>query len=278
MEKITPPPGAGNGDVRPKRTNPDPETREGSRGTASVPHEPSDSVAFLHALGRLAYRSAASLSVEKRGSLLKQSVRPWDGTTAATIYTGGTKDTRDGYGAAGTWQELGEVMRIYAQKVVPKKGDGLWMTPALTVNGRCRDQDIACVSQLSFDCDGAGDWDIFRRVLDGAGLAHILQRSSSHRAEHPKWHAHIPLSAPWSGTKKEWRRIYRHAVGWFSGASELRADVDASPPMYGFDAKTDRLGQPWFLPARRSETDAAPETIVVEGGALELDVLGTDGI
>jgi hypothetical protein len=48
--------------------------------------------------------------------------------------------------------------------------------------------------------------------------------------------------------------------------------------MYGFDAKTDRLGQPWFLPARRSEQDPAPETVVVDGGALELDIPGSDGV
>lgn len=246
--------------------------------TSNVPStERSDSVPMLHAIGLRAYRRAAALSIAERGELLAGVVRPWDGTTGATIYMGGRKDTRDGRANAGSWQEFGELMRAYSCNVVPEKGDGWWITPAFSTNGRCRDQDISSIFQVSFDCDGLGDWDVVRQVLKAAGLAHIVQRSSSHRPERPKWHLHIPLFSPWTGNKKQWRRLYRHCVGWFSGAGELRSDLEARPPVYGFDPKTDRLGQPWFLPARRSEQDAAPEIVVVDGGALELDVPGSNG-
>ncbi len=228
-----------------------------------------DSVAFLHELGSIAYRNAKSLPIELRVLALGRSRRPWDGVTVATIYKGGTKDTYDGSVVAGSWEEFSDMLCAHARCVVPK-GEGAWITPAVTINGRCRDQDIAHISQLAFDCDGAGDWHVLRQVLDGSGLAYIVQRSSSHRPEHPKWHVHIPLYRPWAGTKKEWRRIYRYCVGWFSGAADLRVDLVSRPPLFGFDAKTDRLGQPWFLSARRRDEDAVPETVIVHGGALEL--------
>jgi hypothetical protein len=240
-----------------------------SAGAPAV-REPSDSVGVLHAIGRRAYTHAAGLSRDERVNVLAQSRRDWDRTTAGTLYGGGVWHTRDGAGLAGTWQELGQMMVDYSRRVVPEKTQRAWFTPALSSNGRCRDQDMVGIEQVSFDCDGGGDWDVMRFVLENAGLAYIMQRSSSHRPEHPKWHLHIPLVTPWSGTKKEWRRIYRHCVGWFSGVAELAADLEGHPPTYGFDARTDRLGQPWFLPARRNEEDPVPETVVVDGGALEL--------
>lgn len=229
-----------------------------------------NSVLPLRTVAQAAHRSASALSLEERIAVLSSCLRPWDRVTAATFYLGGTYDTRDGGTSIGTWSEFGELLVGWSELVIPEKGSGPWFTPALSVNGRCRDEDIDCISMLSFDCDGAGDWDVLRGLLEAAGAAFILQRSSSHQPHLPKWHVHMPLATPWSGTKPQWRRIYRHAVGWFAGAAELVVGLDADPPSYGFDVKTDRLGQPWYPAARRAPEAPVPETIVMEGDALEL--------
>ncbi len=147
----------------------------------------------------------------------------------------------------------------------------MWFAPATTKNGRCRDEDIEAITQLSLDADNVGDWDVMRRVLEDAGLAHIIQRSSSHTPERPKWHVHIPLFVHWSGAKREWRRLYRHCVGWFSAAAELKFDLNGAQPSFGFDKATDRLGQPWFPATRRTPESAPAETICREGLAFDLE-------
>jgi hypothetical protein len=144
-----------------------------------------------------------------------------------------------------------------------------WFTPAITTTGGCKDVDISSITQLSFDADGSGDWVQLIATLDSAGLAHIAQRSSRHSIEVPKWHIHFPLWEPWSGTKLEWRLVYRHLVAWFSVAAGLDSSPSAKPPRYGFDHATDRLGQPWFVAARSTEEQAPPETRCRAGLALD---------
>lgn len=247
--------GAGNGEVC------------ASTATDEVP---SNSILLLRVMAQSAYRASFTLTVDERVSLLSSCLRPWDEITTATFYDGGAYDTRDGATSSGTWGEFGELLVQWSNHVIPEKGSGPWFTPALSKNGRCRDEDIEAISMLSFDCDGAGDWEVLRRLLTFADAAFILQRSSNHQPHYPKWHVHLPLARLWSGTKPEWRKIYRHAVGWFAGAAELLVDFESDPPSYGFDVKTDRLGQPWFPAARRSANGPVPETVIMNGGALEL--------
>lgn len=243
---------------------------EGLVRPATVDADDVNSPGLLRTLGRAAYERAARLTRAERIDLLASCARGEDLTTSVTLYEGGTHDTTNGRLLVGTWREFGDFLVSASTLVVRKKGEGPWFTPAASSNGRCRDADIESISMLSFDCDGHGDWHVLREILSAAGVAFVLQRSSRHRPDFPKWHLHIPLARPWAGTKTMWRRIYRHCVGWFAGAAELSVDFDGQPPSYGFDHATDRLGQPWFPSARRAESDAAPETIIAEGGALEL--------
>jgi P4 family phage/plasmid primase-like protien len=265
MSNIATPNGVGNEDVCPATANP----------FAGDQPEVPDSIAVIREIGTRAHDAVAALTPTAHLAILLGCVRPWDGTTAATVYFSGVYDTRDGDFLTGSWQDFGEFLVSYSSTVVVAKGAGAWFTPARSENGRCRDQDIVCIVQLSLDCDGAGDWDTLQEILSKAGLAYIVQRSSSHGPEKPKWHLHIPLYLHWSGSKKEWRRIYRHTVAWFSAVAGLRVDLSVVPPEYGFDSKPERLGQPWFIPVRRTEQDPVPETVIVEGGAFDFEAFLT---
>jgi P4 family phage/plasmid primase-like protien len=265
--KVLPPlPGAGAS----PRDQADGERTADGESTAGDEKTSAHLAEMLPIIGRKAHGHAAGLSRVEQALILKQCAKQWDGITDATLWGGGKFETTDGDAAWGTWQNFAGMMSDNAERVVDK-GDGLWFTPALSSNGGCCDADIKAITQLAHDCDGAGDWLVLREVLDSAGLAYIVQRSSSHKPDLPKWHTHIPLAEQWQGTKAEWRAIYRHCVGWFSAAGELTHDLQAHPIRYGFDHATDRLGQPWFPAARRTETDPPPETICVSGEALDLN-------
>jgi P4 family phage/plasmid primase-like protien len=264
MTNLPTPKGKGKGDVCPPPDKP-------TTIDEALP-EISDSVAVIREIGARAYGAAAALAPIACLSILAGCAKPWDGTTAATFYYGGTFDTRDGDFRTGSWKEFGDFLASYSSTAVAPKGAGAWFTPAISENGRCRDRDILSIVQLSLDCDGAGDWDVLRDLLDKAGLAYIVQRSSSHKPEMPKWHVHIPLYLHWSGSKKEWQRIYRHTLAWFAAVAGLRVNLQVVPPEYGFDPKPARLGQPWFIPARRNEEDPVPETVIVEGAAFDCAV------
>lgn len=225
----------------------------------------------------LALAAEAAADAEARGDLglintLRTAADPWDDVTAVTVYTDGVWDTNDGTTYAIRWSDLGNEMARYACEIV-LKGEGIWFTPAVSSNGRCRDADIAAITQLSFDADGAGDWNTGLMRLDSAGIAHIASRSSSHQPTRPKFHLHIPLARHWSGEKAEWRQMYRFCVSWFSVLFDLDRNLGQVPAIYGFDHATDRLGQPWFLSARRTETAPVPEVRVVHGDALDLELL-----
>lgn len=204
--------------------------------------------------------------------LLKDVCRDWDDTTHVTLFEGGLFDTSNGLTVAFDWQELGSFMTSYARSVVPK-GKGTYLVGAISTNGRCRDQDIVQVTQLSLDADGTGDWTRGLKTLDAAGLAYIAARSSSHSMLKPKFHLHLPLLNYWSGDKAEWRQFYRYAVGVFSTIFGLNMSLDQTPYVYGFDRATDRLGQPFFLSARRTEDAEVPEVRTRAGGALDLEQL-----
>lgn len=224
---------------------------------------------LLDSIGADAHAQAAVLSADGAVSLLRECAGEWPETTATTWYTGGKQDTRWGVEKILAWQDFAELLADCGYDVGPK-GTGWWFTPAISTNGRCRDQDIAAITQLALDADGAGDWETILERLDAAGIAWVAQRSSSHTIERPKWHLHLPLLTPWTGSKTEWRMVYRHFVAWFSGVANLDFDLAASAPRYGFDAATDRLGQPWFPSARRTESADVPETVWRRGTALNL--------
>jgi hypothetical protein len=223
-------------------------------------------------LGARAHAAASKLAERELVDLLASASAVWDGMTTITAYFGGKRSTREGQRLSWVWQQLGEELVNYSTLVVAK-GDGAWITPALSSNGRCRDSDIEALTQLCFDADGVGDWDQIRSLLEASGVAHLVQRSASHTPSRPKWHLHIPLATPATVDKPAWRRLYRHTLAWLSAAAGLDHDLHAAPARYGFDPATDRLGQPWFPAARRSEDAPVPETVCVNGLALDLDRL-----
>jgi hypothetical protein len=126
----------------------------------------------------------------------------------------------------------------------------------------------------------AGTTSFIGNDLDGS--VHVLTESElskylsdweaivvdSHTPTRPKWHVQLPFATHWSGPKIEWRYSYRHAVGWFSAAAGLAVNP-SKPSDLGFDIAPDRLGQPWFLTARRNAEQAAPELICRDGLALD---------
>jgi hypothetical protein len=225
-------------------------------------------VTVLHEIALKAHAAVAAMSVSQQVGLLSRLSMPWDGRTSGTVWTGGVRDTFDGAPFSDSWWGLGQEMRSYSHNVCGK-GEGAWFTPALSINGRCRDADICAITQLALDADAVGDWHSVRAVFTSAKLAFILQRSSSHRPDIPKWHLHVPLARWWSGEKAEWRQVYRHLVGAFSAVAQLNV-TSGERPSYGFDSATDRKGQPWFFSTRRTVEDQIPETIVRLGGALDL--------
>jgi putative DNA primase/helicase len=231
--------------------------------------KPSDDL-ILDAVGRAAVEKCKVLGEDSRSHILHTSAQPWDGSTSWTRWLGGKYDTKNGLEVTAPWGDFVATLKNHALGIVGK-GEGLWFSPALTKNGGCRDQDMLAITQLSFDCDGVGEWNALRAALESAGITYAIQRSSSHRPEVPKWHIHIPLAERWSGSKREWRFIMRHTLAWFSVLAELECKLDASPPAYGFDTKTDRLVQPWFPSARRTSEQEAPETVGFDGEkALDL--------
>lgn len=226
----------------------------------------------LRELGIAGRRDASARGDGGIVATLSASGAAWDGITYVTCWLDGVTDTTDGDTFSIAWLKLGSQMAAYATAVVAK-GEGTWFTPAISTNGRCRDADIAQITQLSFDCDGAGDWHVGLERLDRAGLAYIGSRSSSHRVDHPKFHLHLPLAQYWHGEKAEWRQIYRFSVGWFSEVFDLSQALTVLPPKFGFDHAPDRLGQPWFLAARRTDDAPCPEVRTRWGHALDLEQL-----
>jgi len=208
-----------------------------------------------------------------RRALLAGARAKWDSLAVGTFWLHGKLDTHNGQRFSQPWNSFAEELRDYSHEIV-EKGSGVWFSPALTSNGRCRDQDVNAITQLAFDADGVGDWQQFCTTLDSAGLAYIVQRSATHCSERAKWHAHVPLSLHWIGSKEQWRQIYRHSVGWFSVMAGLR--IDLSVPLFGFDLATDRLAQPWYLAARRSVEQNVPETLCQTGFALDLETFLRD--
>lgn len=222
----------------------------------------------LPGLGAQAHAHSTGLSLRERADLLRRAAGAGDGLAVGTIWMHGKRDTYDGTRFTESWVSFANVLTEYADQVVAK-GEGAWFTPAVSANGRCRDIDVEWITFLGLDADGVGDWDDLRDLLRTAGIAALFQCSSSHRKEQPKFHVYLPTTEWWRGDKSEWRRIYRHCVGWFSGAAQLRFDL--SVPLYGFDHATDRLGQPWFFSARRSADQEAPHVLYQDGLALDLE-------
>lgn len=220
-------------------------------------------------IGRRASAHARALTRLERFRLLGRTAAGWDGKIVGTIWNGGKYDTTDGAPFIDTVPSFATALREYGGNVVAK-GAGSWFSPVLTRNGRCRDEDIEAITLLSFDADNVGDWHLLLDQLEHSGLSYIAQRSSSHEPNRPKFHVHLPIKAWWNGSKPEWRPMYRHCVGWFSVAAELDSDLDV--PIYGFDLSTDRLGQPWFFPAKRVPWQTAPETRYALGNAIDLEL------
>ncbi len=224
--------------------------------------------ALLDAVSRSARQHALALTLENAAAILADSSREFD-VTVWTVFTGGKKSTRSGEEKVAPWREFGEWLADYA-KLVVEKGCGAWYMGARSENGRCRDQDIDAVTQLTFDTEHTGDWVRVRHVLEAAGLGHVVQRSSSHTPDDPRWHLSLPMTDALACRKWWWRLAYRHLIVWFATVGGLAFDLASDPPVYGFDPAIDRLGQPVFPAARRTQDQLPPETACSEGRALNL--------
>ena len=99
----------------------------------------------LKILGRKAHGHASSLTRVARAQILQQSARPWNGQIEATVWTREKFDTTGGSVLVDTWNDFGGMMTDYAQRVLAKV-EGLWFSPAVSSNGRCRDIDIEAIT------------------------------------------------------------------------------------------------------------------------------------
>ncbi len=224
---------------------------------------------LLDHIARAAHARAVDLGA-KAGLLLFECSDPAPAEVQWTQYDGGKFDTTNGKPRCEPFAALGDEMAAYAKRVV-RKGEGRWIAMATSSNGRCRDADVTGITGLPLDCDGHGDWTAIRAAFDEARIGYIVQRSSSSTPELPKWHLTPPLSRPWIGPKAHWRCMWRWIVGFFAGVAQLRVRFEGETPSYGFDHTTDRLAQPIFLSAKRHRSQEPPETIYVDGLALDLE-------
>ena len=257
------------------------EAPHASIGTAGVldvgaeeitTQEERDVSMVLRLLGDRARARALALSPDQRVTILAQSAQPWDHATVITVWGGGTYDTTDGERVPLSLEDFGSALVSYAE-LINVKGSGVWFSPALSRNGRCRDEDAEAITQLILDCDLAGDWFQLRAALDACGLAYVLQRSSSHTPTTPKWHVHLFLAEYLCDlTKAEWRAVYRHLLAWLSVVAGLQCDPHSRHLKfrYGFDPKADRMIQPWFAPARRADDQPVPEVVCQDGAAFDV--------
>jgi hypothetical protein len=234
----------------------------------------------LDHVGARARADALARTQEQRVAILARCARHWDEEVVFTGWLGGKFNTTGGERLTFPWAEFCALLIGNAELVVPK-GDGFWFSPATSTNGGCCDEDGESLTQLALDSDMAGEWFTYRAAIQQTGLAHVVQRSSSHTGQAPKWHSYVPLVTPIPRlstvpdlAKSYWRMIYRHCVAWCSVLADLECDPQSRFPKfrYGFDPSPDRLVQPWFPGTRPTEESTAPETIGVEGLALDLSV------
>ncbi|MGO9839177.1 MAG: phage/plasmid primase, P4 family [Polyangiaceae bacterium] len=247
------------------------------------PLDPDTSHGLLARITRVTYARYAAAPPADVIALLSACSLPMPSAIYWTNYDGGKFDTFNGTPCVGGLNDLAASMIEYSHGVVAK-GKGRWFMGARSVNGRCRDMDIDCISVITLDCDNRGDWHALRSMLEQAGLGHIAQRSSSHAPpEAIKWHITLALASEWRGEKPTWRAIWRFVVGLFAAIGKLTVDFDfvdekgVPRPNYGFDHTTDRLGQPIFSSAKRTKDQASPETVYVPGSAIDLDKLLAEG-
>lgn len=225
---------------------------------------------LLDTIARTAFARTSALTERDAAVVLADCSDAMPDSVRWTQYENGKRDTRDGAAKSEPFTGFGAMLTEYASCVV-SKGAGRSFIGAVSTNGRCRDADIKEITIITLDCDGHGEWDRIRHVLEEARLGYVAQRSSSHTPQIPKWHLSLALARGWAGSKHAWRAIWRFVVGAFAGVAGLV--FEPASRLFGFDHSTDRLGQPIFPAAKRAKDQAAPETVVVAGRALDLDEL-----
>ncbi len=135
--------------------------------------------------------------------------------------------------------------------------DGPAWIPGESTGGRT-DAGIVSVCALVLDFDAMQRQDVERlwQKLDGCRLTYAAHTSASHRAEHPKWRAVIPLATPIEA--KAWKERWYAGVSWLGLRGRLAPDTKANNPA--------RL---YYLPTHLE--DCLPEWRTRSGRALELD-------
>jgi hypothetical protein len=205
------------------------------------------------------------------GAIPAEAVKPWDGQLAFSLWQGrrakrATK-AREQESFAGLVARLGR----YSSQVIPKAQG--YSIAAVSKDGRRLDASFAETWLLALDCDGAGDWHAIRDVLVASGVSFILQRSTSHTPEKPKWHLLLPLVAPARpATKEAWYAQYGHAIGVLESLAGLPGPGVGGPSGTGFDPAIELRMALSFVPTRRDAATPAPEIVAADTGrALDLD-------
>ena len=136
--------------------------------------------ASLDEIAITTHARAAQLNATQAATLLADCAAELPAHVSWTEYTGGKTSTIDGAARCETFSAFGAELVAYASRVV-EKGTGRWFMGAVSTNGRCRDADIEAITLLTLDCDGAGEWDRVRGVLDdatpGAPFWHFCHRN-----------------------------------------------------------------------------------------------------
>jgi len=253
-----------------------------------TPEAPIGSQERLNEITLLGYQIASMLG-DKPASFLLEASEALPTEIQWTEYHGGMGSTRNGTSWSQPLDVFHSRMVEYAERVV-SKGKDRWFMGAITKNGRCRDLDIEAVTIITLDKDADEDpddplrkidWTTFREILEESGIANIAQRSTNNTPDRLKWHISIPLARPWVGEKPLWRAVSRFLIGFMACIAGLPVEPDRTlvgkdgktfvSPRFGFDHKTDRLGQPIFPAAKKYRDQPTIETILTPGKGLDLE-------
>lgn len=168
-----------------------------------------------------------------------------------------------------TWPEFGEHIRAEHEGAVYAKGRGPYWSPVVNTTGHRANAETKMVSALALDCDGEGEWDAIKAVLDALDVAYILHQSGGWRPGVAKWRIILPQRHGWDVRDADGQEAWNRAYGIARVVFGILADLGRK----GFDPVTKAPSNAFYYGHRRSESDPVRETIYRDGLRLDLHAL-----